>query len=205
MSLRQELALDGAKHIHVCTVMPATIDTPLFQHAANYTGRAAKTMPPVYAADKVAKTVVKLAERPQREVFVGNSGRFMNLQQMLAPGMTERMFATMVQKEHLDQKRPAPPTAGNLFEPMPEWTSVSGGWKAPRNGASRALTIGLAALVPAALAWLWLRPSNSGMARALSIDGRRSTDLGRLLEPLEPAASALGLPAPRRRRFPFGL
>jgi NAD(P)-dependent dehydrogenase (short-subunit alcohol dehydrogenase family) len=35
MSLRQELALSGAKDIHVCTVMPATIDTPFFQHAAS--------------------------------------------------------------------------------------------------------------------------------------------------------------------------
>jgi NAD(P)-dependent dehydrogenase (short-subunit alcohol dehydrogenase family) len=41
-SLRQELRLDGAKHVKVCTVMPATIDTPFFEHAANYTGRQAE-------------------------------------------------------------------------------------------------------------------------------------------------------------------
>ncbi|HET6518579.1 MAG TPA: SDR family NAD(P)-dependent oxidoreductase, partial [Geminicoccaceae bacterium] len=35
--LRQEL-LD-APDIHVCTVLPASSDTPLFQHGANYTGR----------------------------------------------------------------------------------------------------------------------------------------------------------------------
>lgn len=35
--LRQEL-LD-VEDIHVCTVMPPSVDTPIFQHAANYTGR----------------------------------------------------------------------------------------------------------------------------------------------------------------------
>ena len=68
MSLRQELALsgDGAKHIHVCTVMPATIDTPFFQHAANYTGRAVKAMPPVYPAERVAKTIVPMKEKARQ-------------------------------------------------------------------------------------------------------------------------------------------
>ncbi|WP_219420009.1 SDR family NAD(P)-dependent oxidoreductase [Pseudonocardia nigra] len=36
-SLRQELWLDGATHVKVCTVLPATIDTPFFEHTANYT------------------------------------------------------------------------------------------------------------------------------------------------------------------------
>jgi NAD(P)-dependent dehydrogenase (short-subunit alcohol dehydrogenase family) len=37
-SLRQELWLDGARHVKVCTVLPAAIDTPLFDHAANCAG-----------------------------------------------------------------------------------------------------------------------------------------------------------------------
>jgi short-subunit dehydrogenase len=55
-SLRQELRLGGPRGVHVCTVLPATIDTPLFQHTANYTGRKAVTMPPVYAPERVAPT-----------------------------------------------------------------------------------------------------------------------------------------------------
>lgn len=38
-SLRQELQLDGARGVKVCTVLPATIDPLLFEHAADYTGR----------------------------------------------------------------------------------------------------------------------------------------------------------------------
>jgi NAD(P)-dependent dehydrogenase (short-subunit alcohol dehydrogenase family) len=131
LCLRQELALDGAKDIHVCTVLPATIDTPLFQHAANYTGRTAIAMPPVYPAENVAKTILQLSQSPKREVFVGNSGRMLSFQHKLAPALIERMYATMVDRMHLT-KGPAPQNSGNVFEPMFEGTGVSGGWRASR-------------------------------------------------------------------------
>lgn len=43
--LRQELKSD--RGIHVCTVLPGSIDTPIFRHAANYTGREIRPVPPV--------------------------------------------------------------------------------------------------------------------------------------------------------------
>lgn len=48
VSILSELLLDGATGVKVCTVMPAAMDTPFFQHAANYTGRRIVAMPPVY-------------------------------------------------------------------------------------------------------------------------------------------------------------
>jgi NAD(P)-dependent dehydrogenase (short-subunit alcohol dehydrogenase family) len=156
-SLRQELLLDGARDIHVCTVMPATIDTPFFRHAANYTGRGAKAMPPVYPAEKVAKTIVGCAERPRREVFVGTSATVINLQHTLAPGLTERSFARMVDSQHLADE-PAPPNPGAAFEPMPG-TGVSGGWEGrKKTRARRAATAGLAAAaVSVPVIWAYLR------------------------------------------------
>ncbi len=129
MSLRQELALSGSKKIHVCTVMPATIDTPFFQHAANYTGRAAKALPPVYPPERVARTIVNLVRWPRREVFVGNAARVFWWQYLMAPGLTERMIAVLVDKLHLYQDKPAPSTSGSLFEPMAEGTGTTGGWR----------------------------------------------------------------------------
>jgi short-subunit dehydrogenase len=75
MSLRQELLLEHASDIYVCTVMPASTDTPLFQHAANYTGRPIRPMPPVYSAAFVADTIARVAEHPVREVIVGRPSR----------------------------------------------------------------------------------------------------------------------------------
>lgn len=156
-SLRQELSLDGAKDIHVCTVMPAAIDTPFFQHAANYTGRAAKAMPPVYPAERVAQTIVRCARRPKRETLVGNSARMLSSQFTMAPGMTERTFATMVDKEHLEDT-PAPPGPGNVLEPMWEGSGVSGGWGGQEKAQMRRVALmGAAVAVAVLLGWRWLR------------------------------------------------
>ncbi|WP_461174717.1 SDR family oxidoreductase [Arthrobacter sp. Z1-9] len=143
-SLRQELWIDGAKRIKVCTVMPATIDTPFFQHTANYTGRKAKAMPPVYTAERVARAIVKLARRPRREVIVGPMGRNTVMQSKITPGLMERMMAVQVDKTHLYRTKPAGSTRGNLFEPAPGTGSASGGWHGKRKTATRrALSAGL--------------------------------------------------------------
>ncbi|WP_437755651.1 SDR family oxidoreductase [Sorangium sp. So ce1389] len=158
-SLRQELEVLRARHIHISTVMPATIDTPLFQHAGNYTGRVPRAMPPVYPPERVARAIVRLARTPRREVFVGSAARRLALLSFLAPGLAERLLARSVDRLHLQHDRTAYATNGNLFAPLPEGTDVSGGWK-PR-GKSRALraaVVGLAALAPAVLGLLWLRP-----------------------------------------------
>jgi NAD(P)-dependent dehydrogenase (short-subunit alcohol dehydrogenase family) len=138
-SLRQELRLDGAKRVKVCTVLPATIDTPLFEQAANFTGRRAKAMPPVYSAERVARTIVDLIRVPRREVVVGPMGRNLVMQSKLAPGFTERLMARQVDKTHLSRTKPAPATHGNLFTPAPGTGSVSGGWHGKRQENLRRL------------------------------------------------------------------
>lgn len=140
MSLREELLLDGQHDIHVCTVMPATIDTPFFQQAANYTGRAVKAMPPVYSVDEVAQTILKLAQKPTSEVMVGRSARMLSAQHTIAPSKAEMMMAQMVDKEHLYQDRRAEPTPGNVFKPMPEYAMVSGGWMQAEHGQGSAMS-----------------------------------------------------------------
>jgi NAD(P)-dependent dehydrogenase (short-subunit alcohol dehydrogenase family) len=150
-SLRQELRVDGAKRVKVCTVMPATIDTPLFQHGANFTGRKAKTMPPVYSAERVARTIVDLIRWPRREVVVGPMGRNLVMQMKMAPGLTERLMASQVDRAHLYRAKPAPVTHGNLFEPAPGAGSVSGGWHGKRQENLRRLA-STAALVTGGVA-----------------------------------------------------
>ncbi|GHO99733.1 short-chain dehydrogenase [Reticulibacter mediterranei] len=119
-SLREEVETLDKKDIHICTVKPATIDTPLFQHAANYTGRAIKALPPVYDVETAVKTFVGLVEKPQREVFVGTAGRMLATMHAIAPGAAEQTYAHQVERGHLSTEQSAPPTEGNLFTPMPE-------------------------------------------------------------------------------------
>lgn len=153
--LRMELALDDASDIHVCTVLPASIDTPLFQQAANYTGRAVQALQPAYEPEDVAEAIVELVDKPKREVVVGAAGRLMMAQHAVAPAYYERSNAVSVDKGHF-QDRPADRTDGNLFEPMPEHARVHGGWRQETNGGGKlgkAAMAGLALAVPAAVVW----------------------------------------------------
>ncbi|QIJ65441.1 SDR family oxidoreductase [Streptomyces sp. JB150] len=138
-SLRQELLLEKAKHIHVCTVLPATIDTPLFEHAANHTGRKPVAMPPVYSPERVARAVVDLVRAPRREVVVGPMGRSMVLESRMMPGMVERMMARQVDKTHLSRTETAPAGHGNLHAPAPGPGATHGGWGGRRRTAVRRL------------------------------------------------------------------
>lgn len=139
-SLRQELMLDKAKGVHVCTVLPATIDTPLFEHAANYTGRKPLAMPPVYSPERVARTIVDLVRVPRREVVVGPTGRSLVLESRIMPGMAERMMARQVDKTHLSRQESAPAGHGNLHVPAPGTGAAHGGWGGRRRTAMRRLT-----------------------------------------------------------------
>lgn len=149
-TLRQELALDGVRGVHVCTVMPATIDTPLFRHLGNRTGHPARAMPPVYSPERVATTIVRCARFPRREVYVGHAARAAAHQAKLAPGTTERVIAAVVDRLHLDHRATEPPNPGNLFEPSSGDAAVDGGWAGRRRTAlRRGLAYGTVAAVAA--------------------------------------------------------
>jgi short-subunit dehydrogenase len=145
-SLRMEL--HDAPEIQVCTVLPGSVDTPLFQQGANYMGRAAKPVEPVYDADRVAQVIVGLIERPRREAMIGSAPRGLLAMRILGPRLAERMFAQQVERKHF-QDRPEEPSAGNLFRPMEQYASVAGGWNlrsANHSSRKAAAMLGVAAL-----------------------------------------------------------
>jgi short-subunit dehydrogenase len=150
-SVRQELRLAGARGVHVCVVLPATMDTPLFQHAANFTGAPVRAMPPVYSPDRVARAIVSLARTPRREVLVGTSAHVMSALWTLAPALAERLFARMTDVGHL-RRGAAPETLGNAFSPRRP-AAVSGGWRRRRPWARRAVMVGVPAALIAGALW----------------------------------------------------
>jgi len=146
-SLRQELRdLPG---VRVATVSPATIDTPLFGHAANYTGRGVRPAPPVYPAERVARAIVASAVRPRRERIVGNAGRQLSLLRWTAPGLYERVNARYVDRQHFTDQ-PAPATAGNLLTPMAAEPDPAGSHPARRRPSAAGRRLAVAGLAAAA-------------------------------------------------------
>ena len=121
------MELRNDSNIHVCTVFPATMDTPIFQHAANYTGRFVQALPPVYKAEQVTEAIVNCILNPKGEVMVGSSAKQALLLRKVSTSLSERLVARKVEKKHFLNK-PGTNSKGNLFEPMPEYNTVSGGW-----------------------------------------------------------------------------
>jgi short-subunit dehydrogenase len=147
VSLRSELLLDGVADVKVCTILPAAIDTPFFQHAANYTGRKVVAMPPVYTAARVAKAIAHMLKKPRREAVVGPAGRYMVLKHKLLPGLVEDVMAVQVDKTHLSRKQAAQDSSGNLYQSSSgvRAASVRGGWHGARRTAKRRAFTALAA------------------------------------------------------------
>ncbi|HVM30897.1 MAG TPA: SDR family oxidoreductase [Candidatus Limnocylindrales bacterium] len=156
-SLRMELL--GEKDIHVCTVMPATMDTPIFQQAANFSGRALKALNPVYEAGDAARAIVACARKPEAEVFAGNAAKAVAALRQASTTAYEQTFAMQVEADHFGDAE-APRTMGNLLEPMREYAAISGGWTVGRGQVSdqrvtRVALVGamLLALGAGGLAW----------------------------------------------------
>lgn len=150
LSLAQELS--NEKDIHVCTVYPAVIDTPIFNQAGNFYGKKVQAPKPRIKANKVSKTIVRLADHPQTEVIVGGQGKIARAARLLAPGLFNRKFRENIAEGHF-YDAPEDPTLGNLYEPQPQYAQVSGGWKSADKpdfmlpnwiiGTGTALVIGL--------------------------------------------------------------
>ena len=91
-SLRMELAQEGSP-IAVTTILPASIDTPFFEHSRSKVGSMPKPPPPVYAPELVAEAIVQAAERPAREVPVGGSAIGFYLGQRVSPALTDAVMS----------------------------------------------------------------------------------------------------------------
>lgn len=152
-ALRMEVMDQAA--IHVCTVLPPSIDTPLFQHAGNFAGKAVQPVPPVHSPEQVADTIIAVARRPVREAFIGMS-RLAAIIHAVAPGATERLMSRAASRRHF-QRRVSGPSHGNLYVPQPD--AMHGGWNGRNSHLGRNVALvaaGIAVAVPLGIyAWRW--------------------------------------------------
>lgn len=123
-TLRDELQEQDVSGVHVCTVLPMALDTPFFQHAANYTGHEAVPIPPVYDVQKAVDAVVDLLDNPVAETIVGGAGLLAEIAHRITPNLTERLTAVEVQKMQMEAPLPAAVTTGTLYHPTGRGTGV---------------------------------------------------------------------------------
>ena len=122
------LELRDTPGIDVCAVLPATVDTPIHQHAANYTGQPVRPLPPVVDPVRVARAVVEVSHRPRRLVQVGRVQSLFVLVRALAPAVYEPMVVRVYSMIAV-RRGSVPASSGNLFDADRERTGVTGGWR----------------------------------------------------------------------------
>ncbi|MCW2926608.1 MAG: short chain dehydrogenase [Thermoleophilia bacterium] len=165
-ALRMELC--NEPDIHVCTVLPASIDTPLYANAANYTGELMGPAGPVFSAEQVADAIVECATSHAREVRVGWTGQVGEAVHLLSAPLYETAGARAFPMSYA-RGYPAAPTSGNLHEPAEGPATIDDGWRSPSRSLLRSAgSLGKAAVdrvrkgpreVPPASASIWMPAS----------------------------------------------
>ncbi|GEP09079.1 SDR family oxidoreductase [Methylobacterium gnaphalii] len=103
-ALRMELRDEGAP-VSVTLIKPTSIDTPLPERARNYMDREPTLPPPIYRPEVVAEAILHAAVRPQRDIFVGGSGKALVAMKEFAPGAFDLLAPAIIAL----QKRAKPP------------------------------------------------------------------------------------------------
>jgi short-subunit dehydrogenase len=141
--LRHEL--DDQPEIRVATMLPQAVDTPIFEHAANYSGHRIRPIPPILDPDEIAQGIEACAENPKSEVTWGRSGRLLELVYAFFPRLYCRIAPVVFARGSLTGS-PARLSEGNVLTPAGPH-QISGGWRAHRRPTLR--RAGLAALAGA--------------------------------------------------------
>ncbi|TIM31026.1 MAG: SDR family NAD(P)-dependent oxidoreductase [Mesorhizobium sp.] len=124
-SIRQELRTTPG--IHVCAILPAAIDTPIYQKAANVFGRKARSIIPVYSAERAASAIVGAASHPRREIRVGGFAFVLEFGCRVAPSLVEWIVAVVGPRLQF-QENAEQPHDGNLMASVSPH-EVAGRWR----------------------------------------------------------------------------
>jgi NAD(P)-dependent dehydrogenase (short-subunit alcohol dehydrogenase family) len=124
-ALRLELRHEGMP-ISVTNIMPAAINTPLFDKARTKLGVKPAVPPPVYQPGTVADQIVYAAEHPVRDMIAGGAGKMFIQTQRISPAL---MDALMLLAGFESQKTDEPKSVdgpNNLFAPIAGQNRVEG-------------------------------------------------------------------------------
>ena len=111
-TLRIELRREGAP-VSVTQILPAGINTPLFQGALTRLGVEPRPAAPVYEPELVAQAIVYAAEHPVRDLVIGGSGALILLAQRLSPRLVDAILVGRIGFEAQLSRKPKTADAPN--------------------------------------------------------------------------------------------
>jgi short-subunit dehydrogenase len=116
-ALRMELKHEKTG-INVTLIAPASINTPLFEHAPSKMGVKPRPIPPVYSPQQVAQAIVQAANHPRREVVVGGGGKLLLFLARLSPALVDWLMLWRGLIFRQQQTDLPPNSQDNLFAPL---------------------------------------------------------------------------------------
>ena len=123
--LQQELRRGRQPNIQLSTVLPWALDTPIWGHAATYTGHRAD-LPTKDSPDKAVQAIVGALLQPRKEITVGYKAKLAYWGHRLAPELNERFTAAAVQRAEIDWNPTKAATSGNLQQPDQAGRTIRG-------------------------------------------------------------------------------
>lgn len=126
LALSQELRLNGYNNIKIVTIEPWAVDTPLWRHAANYSGVEPK-MALMDEPDKIVNAVLRKSLRPQKIVPVGWKAKGSSFMANVFPRFSEWFGGKLFHKYQMEMGPAVPDTQGSIYQPMSEGHGIDDG------------------------------------------------------------------------------
>ena len=126
-TLRMELARERVP-VSVTNVMPATINTPLFDQARTKIGVKPVAPPPVYQPSVVVDAILHAARHPARDVVVGGAAQALITGQKIAPRLLDALLIRFGFEAHDTGQPKAEDAPDNLFAPLDAFSTVEDGF-----------------------------------------------------------------------------
>jgi NAD(P)-dependent dehydrogenase (short-subunit alcohol dehydrogenase family) len=124
-SLRVELQREKLP-ISVTQVLPATINTPLFDKARTKLGVKPVAPPPIYQPHIVSEAILRVAENPARDLVVGGAAKAVILGQTVSPRLLDILLKLRGFEVHYTSEPKPEDAPDNLFEPIERHNVVEG-------------------------------------------------------------------------------
>jgi NAD(P)-dependent dehydrogenase (short-subunit alcohol dehydrogenase family) len=124
-SLRMELMHDEIP-ISVTSILPSGINTPLFDKALTRLGVKPRPVPPVYKPELVAEAILYAAEHPERHIYVGGAGKFLELSNRFAPSLVDLVLNKISYQGQKTDERKTDQAPHNLYEHLDGYEQVHG-------------------------------------------------------------------------------
>lgn len=124
-ALRVELMHDRTP-VSVTTILPAGINTPFFDKSMTRLGVKPRPSPPIYEPVLVAKAILRAAEHPIREIYVGGAGRSLERLHRLSPNLTDWLLSRFGYRLQMTNQPKTDQDPNNLYHHIPGYDQIQG-------------------------------------------------------------------------------